>query len=283
MKIAIYGSRRQAPYADSIKRLLRSLALSNVEMVMCPKLYNHLTGDLGISLPGVAYADEFAHDADLVLSIGGDGTFLRTAAWVGADMTPIVGINTGNLGYLSAVSIDQLNDFVGDMLSGNFTVEPRTLIEVCSPGVRGWNYALNEVVMSKDDTASIIEAHAFLNGRELALYKADGLIVATPTGSTAYNLSVGGPILQPTAPVWVVSPIAAHSLGMRPLVISDTSELKVRVSGRGHTFRLTLDGRCTTVPFNSEVTLRKAPFTTQIVQMNGSQFQDVLRNKLMFN
>jgi NAD+ kinase len=283
MKIAIYGSRRQAPYADSIKQLLRSLALSNVEMAMCPKLYNHLTDDLGISLPGVAYADAFPGDADLVLSIGGDGTFLRTAAWVGDAQVPIAGINTGNLGYLSAVTIDQISDFVGDLLNGNFTIERRTLIEVTTPGVRGWRYALNEVVMSKDDSASIISAHAYLDGKELALYKADGLIVATPTGSTAYNLSVGGPILQPTAPVWVVSPIAAHSLGMRPLVVSDTSELLVRVSGRGHTFRLTLDGRCTTVAFDTVVKLRKAQFNTLIVQHRGSQFQDVLRNKLMFN
>jgi NAD+ kinase len=283
MKIAIYGSRRQAPYANSVKALLRCLALSNVELVMCPKLYNHLTADLGLSLPGVKAEEIFPHDANLVLSIGGDGTFLRTAAWVGNAEVPIVGINTGNLGYLSAVTIDQVSDFVDDMLAGNYAIERRTLIEVSSPSVRGWQYALNEVVMSKDDTASIISAHAFLNGKELTLYKADGLIVATPTGSTAYNLSVGGPILQPTAPVWVVSPIAAHSLGMRPLVISDTSELNIRVSGRGHTFRLTLDGRSTTIPFDSEVTLRKANFSTLIVQLNGCQFQDVLRNKLMFN
>jgi NAD+ kinase len=149
--------------------------------------------------------------------------------------------------------------------------------------VRGWKYALNEVVMSKDDTAAIISAHAYLNGKELTTYKADGLIVATPTGSTAYNLSVGGPILQPTAPVWVVSPIAAHSLGMRPLVVDDNSQMEIEVTGRGHTFRLTIDGRSTTVPFDMIVKLRKAPFSTKIVKLNGTEFQDVLRNKLMFN
>jgi NAD+ kinase len=283
MKIAIYGSRRQAPFADSIKSLLRCLALSNAEIAMHPKLYDHLQGDLGMSLPGVSVADVFPRDASMVLSIGGDGTFLRTAAWVGNAQVPIAGINTGNLGYLSAVSIDQLSEFANDLLSGNYEVEERTLIEVYSPEVRGWHYALNEVVMSKDDSAAIISAQAYLNGKELTTYKADGLIVATPTGSTAYNLSVGGPILQPTAPVWVVSPIAAHSLGMRPLVISDSSLIEVRVTGRGHTFRLTLDGRSTTVPFDRVVKLRKARFSTLIVQLNGSQFQDVLRNKLMFN
>jgi NAD+ kinase len=283
MKIAIYGSRRQAPHAESVKTLIRCLALSNVQIAMCPKLYNHLTADLGISLPGVIVADEFPRDADLVLSIGGDGTFLRTAAWVGNAQVPIAGVNTGNLGYLSAVTIDQVNGFVENILSANYAVEQRTLIEVSTPGVRGWRYALNEVVMAKDDSASIISAHAFLNNKELALYKADGLIVATPTGSTAYNLSVGGPIIQPTAPVWVVSPIAAHSLGMRPLVISDSSHLSINVTGRGHSFRLTLDGRSTTVPFDTVVNLQKAPFCTRIVQLNDSQFQDVLRNKLLFN
>ena len=283
MKIAIYGSRRQAPYADSIKSLLRCLALSNAEIVMYPKLYNHLTDDLGISLPGVGVADRFPHNVDIVLSIGGDGTFLRTAAWVGSAGVPIAGINTGNLGYLSAVSIEQMSSLVDDILTGNYAVEERTLIEVTEPTVRGWRFALNEVVMSKDDSAAIIDAHAFLNGKELTTYKADGLIVATPTGSTAYNLSAGGPILQPTAPVWVVSPIAAHSLGMRPLVIDDNSEVEVHVTGRGHTFRLTIDGRSTTVPFDMVVRMRKAPFCTRIVQLCGSEFQDVLRNKLMFN
>jgi NAD+ kinase len=250
---------------------------------MHSKLYNHLSGDLQMALPGVQPAESFPIDADIVLSIGGDGTFLRTAAWVGNAQVPIAGINTGNLGYLSAVSIDQLSSFVDNILTGNYAIEKRTLIEVSQPHVRGWRYALNEVVMSKDDTAAIISAHAYLDGKELTTYKADGLIVATPTGSTAYNLSVGGPILQPTAPVWVVSPIAAHSLGMRPLVVSDTSQIEVHVTGRGHTFRLTLDGRSTTVPFDMVVKLRKAPFSTLIVQLNGSQFQDVLRNKLMFN
>jgi NAD+ kinase len=259
------------------------LALSNAEIVMYPKLYNHLIDDLGMALPGVKMAETFPRDAEIVLSIGGDGTFLRTAAWVGNAEVPIAGINTGNLGYLSAVSIEQLSTFVDDILTGNYDVEKRTLIEVSQPRVRGWKYALNEVVMSKDDTAAIISAHAYLNGKELTTYKADGLIVATPTGSTAYNLSVGGPILQPTAPVWVVSPIAAHSLGMRPLVVDDNSQMEIEVTGRGHTFRLTIDGRSTTVPFDMIVKLRKAPFSTKIVKLNGTEFQDVLRNKLMFN
>lgn len=283
MTIAIYGSRRQAPYAESIKSLLLCLALGEAEIEMHPKLYDHLRDDLNLALTGVTKAETFPRHADIALSIGGDGTFLRTAAWVGDAEVPIAGINTGNLGYLSAVSIEQLDTFVDDILNGDYDVEQRTLIEVASPRVRGWKYALNEVVISKDDTAAIIDAHAYINDKKLTTYKADGLIVATPTGSTAYNLSVGGPILQPTAPVWVVSPIAAHSLGMRPLVVSDKSKMEIEVSGRGRTYRLTLDGRVTTVPFNTPVVLRKAAFNTKIVKLNGTEFQDVLRNKLMFD
>ena len=173
--------------------------------------------------------------------------------------------------------------FVDNILAGNYTVEHRSLLQVTEPATRGWHCALNEVVLAKDDSASLITAETLLDSRPLATYKADGLIIATPTGSTAYNLSAGGPIIQPTAPVWVLSPIAAHSLGMRPLVVSDDTVLRITVSGRGHTFRLTLDGRSTTLPMGTQVTVRRAPFTTGVVQPLGTGFPAVLRTKLMFN
>lgn len=286
MRIAIYGSRRQLPYKDSIQSLLRRLSLAGAEIYMAHKLYTHLAGDLALNLSAVTLAGSDFRSLphiDMALSIGGDGTFLRTAAWVADTGTPILGINTGHLGYLAPLPVADAPAFVDNILAGDYTVEHRSLLQVTEPATRGWHCALNEVVLAKDDSASLITAETLLDSRPLATYKADGLIIATPTGSTAYNLSAGGPIIQPTAPVWVLSPIAAHSLGMRPLVVSDDTVLRITVSGRGHTFRLTLDGRSTTLPMGTQVTVRRAPFTTGVVQPLGTGFPAVLRTKLMFN
>ena len=286
MTIAIYGSRQQQPYAAQIERMLRHIVLTGTDIEMHPKLYDHLA-ELGVSLAGVRQASLSGPDQEcsLVLSIGGDGTFLRTAAWVGRLGIPIIGINTGHLGYLATMNIDDASSDKGvdGMLNADFAIEERTLLEVYSPEVRGWRYALNEVCIAKDDSVSMIQADTFVDGIELAQYRADGLIIATPTGSTAYNLSAGGPIVQPTAPVLVVAPIAAHSLGMRPLVIDDHSVLDISVSGRARAFRLSLDGRSTVLPMDTEVRIRRAPFVCRIAMRPDSAFPVSLRRKLLFN
>ena len=285
MLIAIYGSRRQTPHAPQLQTLLHALAVGGAGIAMHPKLYEHLSGELGMSLPGVAVADPYRSpaEADLALSIGGDGTFLRTAAWVAETGTPILGINTGNLGYLSALGIDEAVAHTDFILEGDYIVEPRTLLHVQADGLRGWPYALNEAVVAKEDSASMITASATVGGRTLTDYRADGLIVSTPTGSTAYNLSAGGPIVQPSAPCWVITPICAHSLGMRPLVISDDMEISLKVTGRCKAFRLSLDGRSVALPQGTTVTMRRAGFRTNIVQLRCNEFPAVLRSKLMFN
>lgn len=285
MLIAIYGSRRQTPHAPQLQTLLHALAVGGAGIAMHPKLYEHLNGELGMSLPGVTVADPYRSpaEADLALSIGGDGTFLRTAAWVAETGTPILGINTGNLGYLSALGIDEAVAHTDYILEGDYIVEPRTLLHVQADGLRGWPYALNEAVVAKEDSASMITASATVGGRALTDYRADGLIVSTPTGSTAYNLSAGGPIVQPSAPCWVITPICAHSLGMRPLVISDDMEISLTVTGRCKAFRLSLDGRSVALPQGTTVTMRRAGFRTNIVQLRCNEFPAVLRSKLMFN
>lgn len=285
MLIAIYGSRRQTPHAPQLQTLLHALAVGGAGIAMHPKLYEHLSGELGMSLPGVIVADPYRSpaEADLALSIGGDGTFLRTAAWVAETGTPILGINTGNLGYLSALGIDEAVAHTDFILEGDYIVEPRTLLHVQADGLHGWPYALNEAVVAKEDSASMITASATVGGRALSDYRADGLIVSTPTGSTAYNLSAGGPIVQPSAPCWVITPICAHSLGMRPLVISDDMEISLKVTGRCKAFRLSLDGRSVALPQGTTVTMRRAGFRTNIVQLRCNEFPAVLRSKLMFN
>lgn len=250
-----------------------------------PKLYAHLTVDLGISLPGAVEGcpDSIPDDMSLVLSIGGDGTFLRTAAWTGATGVPILGINTGTLGYLSALSAAESVALADDILAGNYSTQPRALIAVEGAELFGAPYALNEVVFGKDDYTSIINVETEINGSRLADYRADGLIVSTPTGSTAYNLSVGGPIVQPDAPVWVIAPIAAHSLGMRPLVVSDNCTLTLTPRGRSKRFRVSIDGRTSLLPMGTTIVLRRAPFVINIVQSQCSRFPDVLHNKLLFS
>ncbi len=223
-------------------------------------------------------------DADIALSIGGDGTFLRTAQRVADKGIPIIGINTGHLGYLADVTIDECHDMFDDIINRRYKIEDRSLIEVATSchNFDGWKYALNEVAILKQDTASMISVKTLINGAELATYRGDGLIISTPTGSTGYNLSVGGPIIEPCAPNWVISPIAAHSLTMRPLVISDQRVLTITTTSRAQNYRLSLDGRSVTLPVESVITLRKAPFTIKLAQRHIHHFTDTLRNKLLW-
>lgn len=281
MRIAVYGSRRQDNYLPEIEAFMKRLAQMGVEVVMHPKLYKYLQA---VMLPALAavrrVTDSSDFTADAAVSIGGDGTFLRTAMWVSRSDIPILGVNTGHLGYMTALSVDRLSEVPELIMSGTLSYERRGLIEVVSPEIKTWPFALNEVTISKDDSASMIDAMTYLDGIHLADYCADGLIIATPTGSTAYNLSVGGPVIQPQTRVWVISPIAAHTLTMRPLVISDSSSLSILPQARAEHFRLTLDGRSVSLPVGTEIRLRRADFDVKVLHLPGSSFIETLRNKL---
>ncbi len=249
MRIAVYGSRRQDAHLSEIESFMKRLAQLGIEVVMHPKLYTYLRGVMLPALSAVRrVTDESDFSVDAAVSIGGDGTFLRTAMWLGKKDVAIIGVNTGHLGYMTTLGVDRLEEVPDLLMSGVLVVDRRGLIEVVEPKLTTWPFALNEVTVSKDDSASMITTRTMLDGNLLADYRADGLIVATATGSTAYNLSVGGPIIQPQTPVWVVSPIAAHALTMRPLVVSDRSELTLCPDARAEHFRLTLDGRSVSLP-----------------------------------
>lgn len=285
MDIVIYGSRRQGNYIADILSLIANLHTHGLTVAMHAKLYDYMTEAAGTA-PDVD--DVIAPDEDfsalMCLSIGGDGTFLRSAAWVGARHIPILGINTGHLGYLSGLSIADCHR-IPDMLStGSFSVEDRTQLQVSFTGM--WHdfrpFALNEVAILKKDTASMITARASINEAELATYLGDGLIISTPTGSTGYNLSVGGPIVQPTAPNWVIAPIAAHSLTMRPLVVSHDETITITAESRAGSFLLSLDGRSISLPSGTLLTIRRAPFVTKVVQPAGHNFAATLRSKLLW-
>lgn len=283
--IAVIGSDTQDPHVKVLAQVLDMLARRGhhlvVEREFAAYLRRHGAFPEGM-VETVARLDE-ARLPDFAVSFGGDGTLLRAAAWIKALPVPILGINTGHLGYLTAVNIDCAQPLLAAVIAGDYMIERRSLIEVDSPLLdpgRIWPFALNEVAVLKDDTASMLEVDTMLGSDRLAAYHADGLLVATPTGSTAYNLSVGGPILEPMAPNWVLTPIAAHTLTMRPLVLSDASVLSLTTTSRAAGYRISIDGRSAMLPTGSTVTLKRAPFSIGVIQSRSHSFAATLRNKL---
>lgn len=283
MRIAIYGSRRQQEAAPTVARFLETLHSKGVETVMHRKLYRHLLEVIPESLTNVGTVTETPRfTADMAVSLGGDGTFLRTAMWVADKQIPIVGVNTGHLGYLTSLTIDQLPALLDMVASDRFRIERRSLIHLNAPflGEHFYPYALNEFALTREDTASMISARVSVDGVDLGDYRADGILVCTSTGSTAYNLSVGGPIVQPTVDVHVIAPVAAHSLAMRPLVVDGSAEIAIVPSGRGNRVRLALDGRSADVDMGTRICLSKAPFKVLVMQLADHTFADALRQKL---
>ena len=283
MRIAIYGSRRQQEAAPTVARFLETLHSKGVETVMHRKLYRHLLEVIPESLTHVGTVTETTRfTADMAVSLGGDGTFLRTAMWVADKQIPIVGVNTGHLGYLTSLTIGQLPSLLDMVASDRFRIERRSLIHLDAPflGEHFYPYALNEFALTREDTASMISARVSVDGVDLGDYRADGLLVCTSTGSTAYNLSVGGPIVQPTVDVHVIAPVAAHSLAMRPLVVDGAAEIAIVPSGRANRVRLALDGRSADVDMGTRICLSKAPFKVLVMQLADHTFADALREKL---
>lgn len=285
MRIAIYGNQYQNEHLADVAAFLDGLSRHNVWVEMDTSFYNYLCRVLPAPPPVQDIITGNRFSAAMALSIGGDGTFLRTAEWVGDKGIPILGINTGHLGYLAAVPISEAITMVEDMMAERCQIESRALLRVEVLGgenIRQWPYALNEVAVLKEDTASMITVKASLGGGDLATYLADGLIVSTPTGSTGYNLSVGGPIVEPTAPNWVISPIAAHSLTMRPLVVSSETTVDLVTTSRAQSFRVSIDGRSVTLPAGTAIRLTRAPFAIKVVQRQGHTFASTLRHKLFW-
>lgn len=284
MRIAVFGSDYQQEHVQHLSAIFRELARRNAWVAVEERFYQYLCRLLPEppQVNDVITGDDF--DAALVLSIGGDGTFLRTARCIGPREIPVLGINTGHLGYLADAAADEFASRMDDIFEGRFRIESRTMIAVTSNATDFPDnaFALNEVAIMKKDTSSMIDMEAWIDGAHLANYLADGLIVSTPTGSTGYNLSVGGPIVAPQAPVWVVSPIAAHSLSMRPLVVDDRSVVSVITRSRSESYRVSLDGQSFSMSVGTTITMRRAPFVTKVVQSLGHRFVDTLRTKLLW-
>jgi len=220
----------------------------------------------------------------MVLSIGGDGTFLKAASRVGSRNIPILGINTGRLGFLADVSPEEMEDTFNDIYSGNYRIEDRSVLQVSckEQELKGYPFGLNEIAVLKRDSSSMISIHTAINGAYLTTYQADGLVIATPTGSTAYSLSIGGPVIVPHSNTIAITPVAPHSLNVRPIVINDDWEITLDIESRSHNFLIAIDGRSETCREGSQLTIRKADYKIKVVKRNCHIFFNTLRNKMMW-
>lgn len=280
-RLVIFGNTYQQGEISKVFGLLEHLRDRGIEVAIEREYSQFLSTKGTIEVP--TFDANNPPEADMALSLGGDGTFLTTAMWVSPKGMPILGLNLGHLGYLTAGNLDENSNVIDDVLSGNYRIEERTMLQVrCDAVEISHPWALNEVAILRHDTSSMLDMETHLRGRELTNYRGDGLIVSTPTGSTAYNMSVGGPILEPTSSCLVLSPISPHSLTMRPLVVRDDSDIAVRTHSRATHYEVSIDGEVTLCPTGSTLSIKRAPYCARVVQCQGNDFAHTLRQKLLW-
>ncbi len=288
MKIAIFGQYYQNDTRPIIKDIFLFFNDNNVELVIEENFLKILYSQEILKRDYKTFKSHKCLDSsfDILVSIGGDGTILRAATFVRDSGIPIIGINAGRLGFLAKVPKENIETFLQLVLEKNYSISQRTLLSLeCSPEneqINEMNFAMNEVTVSRKDTTSMITIETSLNDEYLNSYWADGLIISTPTGSTGYSLSCGGPILTPEVKGLVITPIAPHNLNARPLVIPDDTEIKLKVSGREDQYLVSLDSRIATLNNNSVLTIRKTPFQINMVEIPNETFLKTLRNKLLW-
>jgi len=284
MRVVIFGNIYRPVIINSIKVLFDFFSEKQVTLMLDRDLYDFLLQVGGYSLENVEKIENDDFKADVAFSIGGDGTFLNTAARIGEKGIPVIGVNTGRLGFLTDVSNDEIFDALEALMAGKYRIEERTLLQVeTSDGTPlQYPYALNEVSVLKQDSSSMISINASVNGELIHTYQADGLLVSTPTGSTAYSMSVGGPIVVPQAQNFILSPVASHSLNVRPLIIPDNWSIDLEVHSRTHSYLVALDGRSKVLEQTTQLHITKAPFTIKVVKQLQHTFFDTLKKKLMW-
>ena len=284
MKFAIFGNTYQAKKSSHAETLFRLLEKYKAEIYLCREFYEFLVSDMRLKITPAGLFDGNDFTADLVISIGGDGTFLKAASRVGSKDIPILGIKTGRLGFLADISPAEIEETLKEIYAGHYTVEERSILQlICNDkNLQNSPFALNEIAILKRDSSSMISIHTAINGAFLTTYQADGLIIATPTGSTAYSLSVGGPIIVPHSKTIAITPVAPHSLNVRPIVICDDWELTLDVESRSHNFLVAIDGRSESCKEMTKLTIRKAPYSIKVVKRYNHVFFDTLRTKMMW-
>jgi NAD+ kinase len=284
MRIAIFGNIYRTVILSHIKVLFNFFNGKDVTLLLDNELYEFVLefGDCRMENTEIIEDDDF--EADFALSIGGDGTFLSSAARIGRKQIPLLGINTGRLGFLADTPSEEILLALESLIEKKYIIEDRSLIHLhILDGIDlEYPYALNEVAVLKQDSSSMISINASINGKLVHTYQADGLIVSTPTGSTAYSMSVGGPILVPQTENFIMSPVASHSLNVRPLIVPDTWTIDLEVHSRSRSFLLALDGRSKVLEQRTILRLTKADYKVKIIKQLNHTFFDTLKNKLLW-
>jgi NAD+ kinase len=283
MRVAIHGLSLKTEFLPILGSLFEKLQSLGVSICLTPILEQQLR-QLSPLAPSyqILHRPEDFDGLDFFLSIGGDGTLLDSVCVVGKKEIPILGLNTGRLGFLANVATDKIGEAIEELARGNYQIESRILLSLTSSKklFHGVNFALNEFTIHKKDTSSMITVHTFIDGKYLNSYWADGLIVATPTGSTGYSLSCGGPLITPGAKNFVITPVSPHNLNVRPIIVSDEAEISFEIEGRTDKFMISLDSRSTSVASEVKLSVKKEAFSAKLVKLPSYHFFDTLRQKL---
>lgn len=284
MKFAIFGNTNRSGKFDNIATIFKSIKIFDSSFAIDRPFHDLLMEICPEDVKDAEIIDGNDFVADIVISYGGDGTMLHTASRVGSKGYPILGINGGRLGFLTTISHNDIQATIADVHKGEYSIEERTLIKAETSGVtlKSTPYALNEIAVMKHDSASMMKIKATLDNNDTITYQADGLIVATPSGSTGYSLSVGGPIICPDAAVLVLTPIASHSLGARPIVLNDNTSIEIKVDSRNRNFLVAIDGRSASCPDDTVLTIKKASYKLRLIRCKKSSFVKNLHNKMMW-
>lgn len=287
MKIAFYGKSFGEEAIAYVQQLFSKLELLEIKLFIYKPFYDFLKKNKIVFLSEISLyskAEELKKPVDFMFSVGGDGTILEVITFIKNSGIPIVGLNTGRLGFLSSISKENCLDAIDCLIQKKYTLDERSLIRCeTEKNIFGnLNFALNELSVQKNETASMITVKAYVNDEYLNSYWADGLIIATPTGSTGYSLSCGGPIVTPESENFIITPIATHNLTVRPIVIPDDNIIKLNVEGRSMTFQASLDSRAMAVDTSVTLTIRKESFKIKLVKLENQNFLSTIRNKLMW-
>lgn len=284
IRFAIFGNNCQPKKSACIDRLLSLLRQQGAQIAMDKPFYRFLSESEGINLADVQIIQGSDFDANIAISMGGDGTFLEAAHRVAGKEIPILGINMGRLGFLSDFAPDEVELAVKLVSEGALQTEARSVLQVQYEGSASQNYpyALNEVAVLKRDISSMISIRVDINGEYLTTYQADGLIINTPTGSTGYALSVGGPIMSPDSHTLGLVPVAPHSLNVRPISLNDDVTVTLEVESRSHSFLVSIDGRSESFKEGTRLVVRRAPYQVHVLKRPGTSYFHTLREKLMW-
>jgi NAD+ kinase len=285
VKIAIYGKKLEENYFSFVQLLFQKLLEKEVEVIVYEDFHKDLSKKLSLdNRLKVFTSHNDINDVNYLFSIGGDGTLLKTITFVRDKNIPILGVNTGRLGFLTSIVTEEIDSAINDILSKKFDLDTRTLLSLETENnlFGDINYALNEITLQKKDSSSMVTIQVYLGNEFLNSYWADGLIISTPTGSTAYSLSCNGPIILPGSGNIIITPIAPHNLNVRPIVIPDDTELTLKIDGRTENFLVALDSRSLTVPMSIQLKIKKSHHQINLIRLKNYSFLNTLRTKLIW-